>query len=223
MTQEAMALLNSMRNCNHANDVYSMYNTLDHIIVRSAHMTFHLIIFTLVLVKVITEFLFLVYISLRERVIKKFLDYGVLDDSLFSMEMIERQTLLALVLLPTLNFILSDLPACIATNASALIPYMLLLEIFMPMISYYIGEKLSKGIEKEQIKNIEYKEILVRTCSFRDWPEKWVRRRVPVVHLNKGSVSKAIRLILKIKMMSLLHLLSLFTCLALCYIALQQH
>ena len=183
---------------------------------------FYLIIFTLVLVKLITEFLFLVYVSLRERIIRKFLDYGVLNSSLFSTGIIERQTLLALIFLPMLNFILSDLPICIATNTLMLIPYMLLLEIFIPMISYYAGEKLSKEIKKEQIKNVEYREILVRTYSLKDWPKRWVRRRVPIIYLNEELISKTIRLVyMNYKIISLLHLLSLFTCLILYYIALQ--
>jgi len=174
-------------------------------------------IFTLVLVKVISEFLCLVYVSLHERVIRKFLDNGVLNDSLFSTEIIERQTLLALIFLPVLNFILSDLPVCIATNTSMLIP-MLLLEVFMPMVSYYTGEKLSKEIKKEQIKNVEYKEILVRAHSLKDWPKGWVRKRVPIVYLNEKMISKTIRLIyMNYKTIFLFHSLLLSTCLILCY------
>ena len=98
--------------------------------------------------------------STYEKLVKKFVNEGVLDSTIFSIEAIEGRTLLVLMFLPLCNFV-CDLVACITMDISILIPYMLLLEMFMPMASYYAGGILSKGIRSEHVKSIEYREVAI--------------------------------------------------------------
>jgi len=132
----------------------------------------------LLLLKAVTEFLFLAYVSLCEKLVRKLLDEGVLDSAIFSIEAVEGRTFLALVFLPLCNFI-CDLVVCIAMDVSILIPYMLLLEMFMPMISYYVGEILSKGIRSEHVRSIEYREVPIGRGPF-------MVRRIPIIMLNEN-------------------------------------
>lgn len=132
-----------------------------------------MVIFLLMLAKSITEFLSLTYMSTYEKLVKKFVNEGVLDSAIFSIEAIEGRTLLILMFLLLCNFV-CDLVVCITMDIS--------------MASYYAEGILSKGIRSEHVKSIEYREVAIGGGPF-------MVRRIPIMILNEKLVSKTIKLI----------------------------
>lgn len=159
----------------------------------------------------VTEFLFLISVSFDEnlarRVLReeKFLKKVSLERSLLSLEFVEVRTAYTFVFLPLSNFFICDFPTSLILKSSMLIVLALLLELFMPMISYYVGEILSKNIEEQHVKYVLYKEIEIRGRI----PIWYVRKIVPEIVLNEKLINKTVKLIDKEKSsIAYVHMLS---------------
>jgi len=110
----------------------------------------------------VTESLWLIYASFNENMARRLSKGGLLnkidlESFLLSTEPIEIMTVFTFILLPLGNFFVCDYLVGFILKSPVFTVVGLLLEIFIPMISYYIGEILSRKVREQHVERVLYR------------------------------------------------------------------
>ena len=164
----------------------------------------------------VAEFLSLISVSFSEKVTERFSEKQPPFE--LALERLQMITILTLIFIPATNFLLCDLFIGVMLKNTAFIVLGLLIELFIPMISSYLGETFSKKVEKRHIKKMLYREVEIGSW----YSLISVRKVVPVVVLNEETLSGFIKLIYKSKNLIYINLLCIIY-ISIIYINLMRH